>query len=198
MRTLLQELRAGDPALLDRFLQHWPSTIALRPVRSAALPVLNWLAGMAKQAEPITVSLVQTLTGTAAQLRWSQTYRVPEVSQGFLQNYGWSEVLGPTGPAPCEHLAAGFLMLGPHTDYPPHRHEAEELYVPLAGCALWQQGVRPWAERRPGELVHHHANEVHAMRTSEQPLLALYVWHGNLKERAQLARAQESGAPYII
>ncbi len=190
MRALLQELRAGAQPLPDGFLEDWPSITALRGVLPGPLPVLGWLAGMSKQAGPVTASLVGTLESIAAQLRWSQTYQVPEVPESFLENYGWTEVLGLTGPVASEHLAAGFLLLGPHSHYPSHRHKAEELYVPLAGRALWQQGARPWTERAPGELVHHHADELHAMRTTEQPLLALYVWRGKLQSGAQLARDQ--------
>ncbi len=198
MHALLQELRALAQPLPDGFLQDWPSVTALRTVRPAPLPVLSWLAGMPQHAAPVTAALVRTLERTAGQLRWSQTYRVPDVPESFLQNYGWTELLGLTGPVASEHLAAGFLMLGPHTHYPSHRHQAEELYVPLAGRALWQQGARPWTERAPGELVHHQGDEQHAMRTTEQPLLSLYVWRGNLQAGAQLApdeepvRAQES------
>ncbi|MBV8741569.1 MAG: hypothetical protein JOZ12_07260 [Sinobacteraceae bacterium] len=189
MRALLQELLAGAQPVPDGFLQDWPPIAELRtvPPAPATLPVLGWLAGMPGRAVPVTAPLVRALESTATQLRWSQTYRLPEVPESFLQNYGWAEVIGLTGPVPGERLAAGFLMLGPHTHYPSHHHMAEELYVPLAGRALWQQGSRLWTERAPGELVHHHADELHAMRTTEQPLLALYVWRGNLQQRAQLA-----------
>ena len=36
---------------------------------------------------------------------------------------------------PSTTIAAGFLLLGPHTHYPRHSHAAEELYIPLAGTA---------------------------------------------------------------
>jgi quercetin dioxygenase-like cupin family protein len=198
MRALLQELHAGAQSIPDSFLEDWPAITSFRSVLPAPLPVLDWLVGMTERAVPLTGSVVRTLVRTAGRLRWSQSYRVPAVSETFLRNYGWTELLGLTGPVASEHLAAGFLMLAPQTHYPPHRHQAEELYVLLAGRALWHQGTRPWTERGPGEFVHHHGDELHAMRTTEQPLLALYVWRGNLKGGAQLAGAQESRGPYII
>ena len=77
-----------------------------------------------------------------------------------------------------ERLVCGFLLLGPQTLYPRHRHEAEEIYVPLSGTAAWQQGDGAWREKLPGAAIHHTSLEPHAMRTAQQPLLALYLWRG--------------------
>jgi hypothetical protein len=35
-----------------------------------------------------------------------------------------------------------------------------------------------WRRRPPGELIHHASAEPHAMRTGDDPLLALYFWYG--------------------
>jgi hypothetical protein len=78
-------------------------------------------------------------------------------------------------------------MLGPFTHYPRHRHDAEEIYLPLSGAAEWQQGDAVWRERLPGTLIRHAGGEPHAMRTGAGPLLALYLWRGaNLAQKAQL------------
>jgi len=57
-----------------------------------------------------------------------------------MDNYGWTDLLGQSGSAPDERLACGVLLLGPELYYPPHQHEAEEMYVPLSGTAQWSQG----------------------------------------------------------
>ena len=80
-------------------------------------------------------------------------------------------------------------MLGPATLYPHHRHEAEEIYVPLSGTAAWQRGDAIWREHPPGTLIHHLSEEPHAMRTGEEPLLALYLWRSSdLAQKARLDR----------
>ena len=80
-------------------------------------------------------------------------------------------------------------MLGPATHYPRHRHEAEEIYLPLSGTAAWQQGDARWRDRPPGTLIHHAGNEPHAMRTGAGPLLALYLWRSaNLAQKARWTR----------
>ena len=64
-----------------------------------------------------------------------------------------TELVGPLGPAPSERLACGILILGPRTLYPPHRHEAYEVYVPAdRGTAMWEMilerasplGIKPY------------------------------------------------------
>ena len=39
-------------------------------------------------------------------------------------------------------------------------------------------GDGPFRRREAGEIIHHASNVNHAMRTGEEPLLALYLWRG--------------------
>jgi hypothetical protein len=109
------------------------------------------------------------------------------MSKEFLQNYGWTELMGRGAPIDASRVACGFLLLGPSTLYPRHGHEAEEVYVPLSGTARWQQGDAIWREKPPGTVIHHARNEPHAMHTGAEPLLALYLWHSEqLNQKASL------------
>ena len=89
-------------------------------------------------------------------------------------------------------LAFGVLLLGPRTEYPAHHHPAAELYVPLSR-ADWAQASaagerKPNSCRRePGSVIHHPPNLVHATRTRDTPLAALYLWAGDLATHARLA-----------
>ncbi len=128
------------------------------------------------------------LSQAASALEWRQSYTREELDDEFLAAYGWSELFGLRGPLASERLACGFLVLGPQTFYPRHRHEAEEIYVPLSGTAAWQQGDGIWREKAPCTPIHHASLEPHAMRTAQQPLLALYLWRG-----AQLSQSSRLG-----
>jgi len=162
-----------------RFLAGWPGSAAARAVRSEPLAVLCWLdaAVDGAPAGPLA-ALAREVRAAAPRLAWRQTYRAGHVSAAFLARYGWCEIAGATGPVPCASLAAGLLLLGPHTDYPVHGHVAEELYIPLSGAAAWQRGDGAFSVRQPGEAIHHASDEPHAMRTGAAPLLALYLWRG--------------------
>jgi hypothetical protein len=159
-------------------LDQWPHEPA-RHIESAVLPVLRWLPELARTAPAFSSQLVAALARDGSALAWRQSYQVPQVSENFLENYGWSELVGPRGPYPSSAFACGILLLGPRTHYPTHHHEAHELYLPLAGVSLWQSGDRLWQTQHPGAMIIHASNEPHAMQTQESALVALYFWRSN-------------------
>lgn len=180
------------PALAS-FLEDWPQTYLRREIAAASLPVLRSLPDLGRDITAFGADLVADLCRAAPSLDWRQTYTAKDLDPAFLDNYGWSEIIGAVGPFESERIACGFLILGPSTHYPRHRHAAEELYVPLSGTAAWQQGDGGWRQQPPGTPIHHRSEEPHAVRTTGQPLLALYVWRGS--NLAQKARLDADGAP---
>jgi Dimethlysulfonioproprionate lyase len=184
IKELLESLRY--PALAP-FLAQWPVSGVLRAVTACGLPVLRWLPDIAGDASAFGGDLVSMVCHAAASMDWRQTYTEKDLDAAFLDNYGWSEILGLRGPLPSGQLACGFLILGSYTHYPSHCHAAEEIYLPLSGTAEWQQGDAVWRHQPPGTPIHHVRDEPHAMRTLTSPLLALYLWRGaNLAEKARL------------
>jgi hypothetical protein len=184
IRKLLESVH--QPAL-DPFLADWPGACQNRDIAASYLPVLRWLPTIAGDTAAFGDDLVAAVCRAAPSLAWRQTYTAKDLDGDFLDNYGWSEIFGTHGPLASEHIACGFLILGPSTLYPRHRHEAQEFYLPLSGTAAWQQGDGAWRERPPGTSIHHAGDEPHAMRTGATPLLALYLWRSaDLAQKAQL------------
>lgn len=187
-------------AELRPFLDDWPAAdAARRAVDPRPLPVLRWLDRLAPWAAEETRPLVDGVVAAAAGLAWGQTYAAADFGERFLERYGWSELIGLRGPIASDRLACGVLLLGSDLEYPAHSHAAEEIYLPLAGTALWLRGEEGWRSRRPGELIHHPPGIAHAMRTDEQPLLALYLWRGgDLAQKSTILGAagdRERGGP---
>jgi quercetin dioxygenase-like cupin family protein len=91
----------------------------------------------------------------------------------------FAELIGPDGPLLAPDCRVGFTVMAPDTTYPMHCHPAVELYLVVAGNARWQT---PSRDRMvpPGEFVLHRSNEPHAMRTYDEPLLALWGWTGEI------------------
>lgn len=174
-KKLLESLQHPE---LARFLADWPRTYSSRGTAAAHLPVLRWLPEIDGNTSAFTAELAMAVCRAAPSLAWRQTYTAKDLDRAFLDNYGWSEIVGAVGALQSEQIAFGFLILGPSTHYPRHRHPAEEIYVPLSGTAAWQQGDAMWREQPPGTPIHHRSEEPHAMRTGADPLLALYVWRG--------------------
>ena len=184
IRALLESLRTPH---LDAFLAEWPGEALSRRITPSSLPVLKYQPVSESKAPPWARSVTDELFRLAPSLYWGQSYPASAVGAQFIENYGWTEVAGLHGPIPSEHLAIGFLLLGPATLYPPHRHEAEEIYVPVSGTAAWRGGDGTWRDKPPGSVIVHERNEPHAMRTSSEPLLGLYLWRSaHLDQKARL------------
>jgi hypothetical protein len=150
------------------------------------LPVLRCLPEFAADQSGFGASLVADLCRNHHLLEWRQTYAACDVGDAFLRNYGYAEIVGVKS-IPSRRIACGFLILGPSTLYPRHRHEAEEIYIPLRGTARWEQGDAVWRERRPGAVIHHASDEPHSMQTGAEALLALYAWRSEqLNQKARL------------
>jgi len=176
LRPLVDALRAllvsaGPEA--QPFLRDWPRSLVARPFAARSPPVVSALDGLFRFAPLRTRSLVEAVAALANDLDWRQTYASADLGERFLQNYCWSEWVGQRGAFMSDAIACGVLLLGAETEYPAHSHEAEELYLALAGHAFWRSAKSDWRLRPPGTWIHHPASTTHAMRTTGEPLLAL-------------------------
>ena len=178
---------------LGKFIRDLPKVPEqLRDCQPRALPVLAHLDAAGQSCPPASRGLLEYLLRFRETLFWGQTYNTDDFGAEFLLSYGWTEFAGPRGPIPSEKLACGVLILGPMTEYPAHSHQAEEVYVPLSGTALWKMGASEWTERAPLEVIYHQSWTPHAMRTGKDPLIALYLWRGgDLKQKSKIGAAVE-------
>ena len=180
-------IAARAPQFIAGAAVPWSDPAERRAVQPQSLPVLGHLPQCLVSAPAAICPVVEALLAAAPVLAWRQTYSAAQMSPQFLDQYGWSELVGLAGAVPSRACAVGFLILGPGIEYPPHHHEALELYVPLAGRASWWRARSGWQEVEPGKTVRHEAWQPHAMRTGSEPLLALYLWRsGNLDQHAAL------------
>ena len=192
LRPLVDALRnmleAAGPEALP-FLRDWPRELIARPQAARSLPVVAALEGLKRYAAPGTRALVKSVAALAHDLDWRQTYTSADFGERFLQNYGWSEWIGRRGAFESEQIACGVLLIGRDTEYPAHSHEAEELYLPLAGHAWWRAARCDCRLRPPGQWIHHPSWTAHALRTEGEPLLAAYVWRaGDLTAKSRIDR----------
>ncbi len=148
---------------------------------------LKHLSAALQLGTGVTRSLCASVERLRNELQWRQNPNYAGAE--FLDGYAYCELIGPHGHMHHSGVALGLLLLGPHITYPEHAHTAAEIYAVVAGHAEWLQGDRIWRGRTPGELIHHASMEPHAMRTSDQPLLAAYLWQDHLSDGARLVRA---------
>ncbi len=148
---------------------------------SSRLPVCHHLQAaledVRRQPGPIG-ALASAFATIEPQLTWQVRAGGETQEEQFLNNHANATITGSEGLEIRSDVRVGVSFLAPHTRYPDHRHPPEEIYVVLSG-GQWRQGSGPWHEPGVGGLVHNPPNVVHAMRSAERPLLALwFLWTG--------------------
>jgi quercetin dioxygenase-like cupin family protein len=133
-------------------------------------------------------ALIECLARLSPYLHWVQNpnYVAQPPSPDFLDNYGYAVLAGPGGLVATDSLALGILLLGPGTHYPTHRHPAVEVYVVAAGVGEWRKAEEPWQKKPAGSVIRHETMVPHATRALGEPLLAVYLWRGDLKTHARI------------
>ena len=186
----------GEFAALARTIdvtRDWPE----RDVAPERLTVCRfWDRALEAGARGGADPLVSALRALGPSLSWAQNpnYRRHPPAPTFLDNYGYAVIAGPADGALAivvdPRLALGVLLLGPETQYPLHEHPAVEVYYTLTSDGEWWRGTGPWRREPRATAIYHPPRVPHATRAGSSPLLALYLWRGNLATHATLTPAR--------
>lgn len=169
---------SSRPAPVADYIAPLPENPAFVAPSPLALPSGTGLAETCKSVSPSTQPLAKAILKAAGHLRWQQGYSEKDVGADFLQRYGWCHLAGPEGPFVVQGTRLFLGYWGAGLDYQEHWHEAEELYLPIAGGGQFRvRGQAPhWAG--PGDAVFHASNQPHATVMGQSGLLALILWRG--------------------
>jgi quercetin dioxygenase-like cupin family protein len=155
-----------------------PSTQAGGP-GTARLPVCRHLPTALEHArhQPGPVgALAEAFAVIEPRLEWKVRAGTETQGEEFVNSHANATIAGPEGLEIRPDVRIGVSLMAPHTRYPDHHHPPEEIYVVLSS-GHWRQASKPWHEPGIGGLVYNPPNIVHAMRSAEQPLLALwFLW----------------------
>lgn len=142
------------------------------------LPVCEHLPAAfenAKSGPERTVRLGAALSAVAPQLAW---IRKPAGDEHFRANHANAVVIGVDGLERRNDVRVGVSLVAPDTVYPDHNHPPEEIYAVLSDGA-WRQNEGAWRKPGLGGTVHNTPNILHAMRSYDTPLLAVWsLWIG--------------------
>lgn len=170
----------GDsPASLRRIAEALHHTE--RPgARPAVLPVCEWLDPALDR--PVGDSDLAALMGAIRQLSpllcWRRRSGDHTASANFPDSHANAMLLGPGGIEERRDLWLGLSLLAPQTRYPDHQHSPEETYLVLSPGQFRRNGS-DWFEPGVGGSFFVPPNAVHAMRSGDEPLFALWaLWAG--------------------
>ena len=136
---------------------------------------------------PLDAALAAALLDAAGALHWYRPYAsyAGEADIDALREGYFAAALVEN----ANGCSVFFTVQAPGLDYPSHVHKAPEMYHPVAGRALWQWGGEPFAYKEPGAWIHHPSGTRHAIRTVDQPLLAMVAWTADLDSESVIVRA---------
>jgi hypothetical protein len=186
--------RAGEPGVdevLNRLGAQDLGDAAFTAPEPRRLPACRYYPETASAAMLVSAALAAALASCEDFLRWKQNpnYSDAVMGAGYMDNYAYAELIGPSGFFAGDDFLLGLMILGPHLHYRDHYHAAPELYWLLTGPSEWKSGAGGFAERDAGTAIWHKPFVVHATRTLDVPLLAIWAWTRDVGEAAKLVGA---------
>ena len=155
----------------------WPTDLSPSPLTANHIPAADLVKGFEIAGSDLTQPLISAICATTHLAQWKQTYAEDEVGADFLRRYGYYELFGPTGHFHSTQLRGYIAYWGPGLNYDWHSHQAEEIYLTLAGGAEFKTtedtGVVGTDQTRL-----HTSWQSHAMVTTDQPILTFVLWRG--------------------
>ncbi|ALL69326.1 putative transcriptional regulator protein [Paraburkholderia caribensis MBA4] len=94
-------------------------------------------------------------------------------SEQYVERHVNGIIVGPGGTESRYDVQLGFSLLAPDTRYPDHRHAPQEAYV-LFTPGEFRQADGDWFDPGIGGGLYNVSNILHAMRSHDQPLLAMW------------------------
>lgn len=152
----------------------------------AVLPPTVSDALSAPDAHPVCkLILAQPLPWAPPQTSQDPTYAAHSTNKVHV------ELLGPEGLAPSQTLRVGLYGIEPHAHYGVRTHPAEEIFVMLAGQALWKRGNGGYTPHGPGDRSYHPSMLPHGTKTADQAFLSVYVWRGDISTKDYVYHGRE-------
>ncbi|MEM9124186.1 MAG: dimethylsulfonioproprionate lyase family protein [Pseudomonadota bacterium] len=155
----------------------WPTDLQAANLTPNPIPATKLVYECQAVGSAMSDALTRAIRATAHLAQWKVTYTEDEVGVDFLNRYGYYELFGPTGHFHSTQLRGYVAYWGAGLTYDWHSHQAEEIYLTLAGGAMFKVDGDD-AFVGPGQTRLHASWQSHAMVTRAKPILAFVLWRG--------------------
>ena len=157
----------------------FPKALARQPLQ----PSLRQSCTLLKRDRQLTSKTYPNLQNAVLlasdHMLWRETYKGCNGTQ-FMDRWGCFAVVGEGGPFASDKLRLFVIYMPPSLFYPWHRHPAEEMYLVIAGQAVFKKEGCKDRILSEGDTVFHASDQAHAIETREAPLLCLVAWRTHL------------------
>lgn len=107
---------------------------------------------------------------------WRETYKDTDIGADFMDRFGCYCIIGENAPFSSALIRLYMVYMPSHLYYPWHHHPAEEMYMVIAGRAVFRRKGCIDEVLGEGQTSFHESNQPHAMETTDDPVLCLVVW----------------------
>ncbi|PZF75509.1 transcriptional regulator [Aestuariivirga litoralis] len=130
------------------------------------------LAGLAAEASPLP-EMASAFAAVEGRLQWTRRRNAEAVGEPFFSGHANAVLVGPGGLEQREDAWIGVTVMAPGIVYPDHDHPPEEVYIALSPGEWWNAEM-DWTAPGPGGLIYNPPGILHAMRSHDEPFLALW------------------------
>ena len=155
----------------------WPDDLVNSNLSSRMIPATKLVENFPLRGTIETNPFIEAIKANVNLMHWKRTYTEEEVGYDFRNRYGYCELFGPTGHFNSSQLRGFIGFWGNGLDYDWHSHEAEEIYLNLAGNAMFRT-KKEEILLKPNETRMHYSWQSHSMITHKEAILTFVLWRG--------------------
>ena len=171
-----ERLPEGGRAVAARVFQRLEAPSDDGKRHDTRYPACVWLdAALARFADDDTRygDVARIIPLLEPHLGWSRRTTGANGSPNYVEGHVHGMICGPGGIESRYDVQLGFTVMAPGVRYPDHSHPPEEAYV-LLSPGEFRQKEGEWFDPGIGGGIHNTRNSLHAMKSGEQPFLALW------------------------
>ena len=165
-----------------------PEDLKLDNVKNNQINATTKLASWSESDVTTNKKIHKILSSLSFHVKWENGYTEKDVNNNFLNNYGFFELIGPTGHFKTSEMALYVNYLDKNTLYPLHNHEAEELYFIISGQAKFENNNEDNEILTSNKTRFHKSFEPHAITTKNKQLLSFVIWKNKFEKVSKIIK----------
>ena len=170
----IEKLWSNNKKLSDFVI--WPKNLVLKEKTINKINVTEKLFIWKSSGNSQIDKIHNLISDLSQEVYWESGYSENEVNKEFLSKYGFFELIGPTGHFLTSEMALWVNFLDKNSYYPPHNHEAEELYFVVSGEAKFESESEKPKILKSRDIRFHKSYEAHRITTTNKNILSFVIW----------------------
>ena len=180
----IEKLWSNNKKLSDFVI--WPKNLVLKEKTINKINVTEKLSIWRSSGNSQIDKIHNLISDLSQEVYWESGYSENEVNKEFLSKYGFFELIGPTGHFLTSEMALWVNFLDKNSYYPPHNHEAEELYFVVSGEAKFESKDEQSKILKSKDTRFHKSYQAHSITTLDKKILSFVIWKNKFENVSKM------------